>query len=477
MGKSKNYLKISTANTIKAILLSALPVSVWVGIFIIKEGELYQIINFFIILFLCILVYCLADLERRRIIFGKCDFKVQEAFVLKLLNRKGNIRHVRLHLELLYISLILGRYDRVSQEMEILHRSVDRLNSRQRLQLQLLRIDYGISINERLLGTGELENAERALEKSNGLTKGTREKIRAGIRLRRYFIEEKWRAALELLCAESGSGNTTVYQQVNMAYMKGKCYWQLGRYEEAYSELNFAAVHGGNTKYVALAKTLIEEMPDKNIYNSKCRKIQKKKHYTDRRVLFLAADCFMVLLLCGAALYCSYGNSIEEAYGRRYLCGESKPFVVYAESVGEYKLAILNEGDKLGYCILRKNSNSGYRIIDSYRIDQYTEKSVANGMDKFEKGVPEWMEEFYQESSMRLDVWEVITEFYKKNKIFYQDNVECVGISYSPMVENVTVNGVPLCIEEMTDEYGKTGYLWKIKPDLRKNIRVDYMKK
>ena len=48
----------------------------------------------------------------------------------------------------------------MTQEMEILHRSVDRLNSRQRLQLQLLRIDYGISINERLLATEELENAE-----------------------------------------------------------------------------------------------------------------------------------------------------------------------------------------------------------------------------------------------------------------------------------------------------------------------------
>lgn len=78
--------------------------------------------------------------------------------------------------QLLYVSLVLGRYDRGLHEMEILHRFVGRLNDRQRPRLQLLSIDYRISTNRHLLTAGELETVERLLEQLNGLKKETREK-------------------------------------------------------------------------------------------------------------------------------------------------------------------------------------------------------------------------------------------------------------------------------------------------------------
>lgn len=72
------------------------------------------------------------------------------------------------------------------------------------------------------------------------------------------------------------------------------------------------------------------------------------------------------------------------------------------------------------------------------------------------------MRQFYQESSVAQDLWEVITEFYAKNKAFYQGDAECVGISYSPLVENVMVNGNPLRSEQVIDQDGRIVYLWRI---------------
>lgn len=476
MRESRNYIKISSANAIKVFSLSFLLVCIGIGIFILKEGEVYQSINLLIIISLCILVYCLADLWRRRIILGKCDFEAQEAFILKLLNRKRNIKSMGLHLELLYVSLVLGRYGWGLQEIEILHRSAARLNNRQRLRLQLLSIDYRISVNEHPVTAEELEDAERLLEQLSGLKKGTREKIRAGIRLRRYFIEKKWEDMLKLLEDREGlSKYVTVFEQVSAAYLRGKCYWQLERYAEAYDELRFVVARGGNTKYVVLANALMEKMPDKNLCeNRNTGKIQKKKYSIDKRILFLGVNCFVMLLLCGAAHYCSCGSSIEEAYGRRYLCGEDRPFVIYSENISDFELALLNERDKAGYCLLQKTSNSGYRIVDSFRVDKYTEENMRKELKRIGKGVSESMEQFYQESSMELEVWAVITEFYKKNKVFYQGDAECVGISYSPLVENVTVNGNPLRTEQVIDQDGRTVYLWRIRLDLEENIRVVY---
>lgn len=82
-----------------------------------------------------------------------------------------------------------------------------------------------------------------------------------------------------------------------------------------------------------------------------------------------------------------------------------------------------------------------------------------------------------QKFSIEGEIQGIITKFYKKNKVFHQGDMECIGISYSPMVENVTVNGSPLRIERITCQDGRTGYLWRIKTDLDESVRVVYEEK
>lgn len=47
--------------------------------------------------------------------------------------------------------------------------------------------------------------------------------------------------------------------------------------------------------------------------------------------------------------------------------------------------------------------------------------------------------EFYQENKIKQEFWAVLTQFYKKNTIFKQENFAYVGITTSSMAENVTI--------------------------------------
>ena len=52
-----------------------------------------------------------------------------------------------------------------------------------------------------------------------------------------------------------------------------------------------------------------------------------------------------------------------------------------------------------------------------------------------------------------------------------------MGISFSPMAENVTINGILVSIEQITDVNDLPVYLWRVENiDLKTNIQVEYKK-
>lgn len=55
--------------------------------------------------------------------------------------------------------------------------------------------------------------------------------------------------------------------------------------------------------------------------------------------------------------------------------------------------------------------------------------------------------------------------------------MECVGLSYSPIVENVMVNGSPICVEQIVGIDGIQSYLWRVKVNLEEDIQVKYIEK
>lgn len=81
----------------------------------------------------------------------------------------------------------------------------------------------------------------------------------------------------------------------------------------------------------------------------------------------------------------------------------------------------------------------------------------------------------YSETEIEQELWAVITGFYKKNRIFHQEDLAYVGVASSSMVENVTINGKYASIEQITKINDLPVYLWSVENiDLKTNIQVDY---
>lgn len=474
MKKNRNDKKIFITNIVKMLLIFLLVVCVWIAILTIKDNKFYRLPSILIFIFVDIILFCIMNLWKKWIIHEKCDFEAQESYVVSLLKQKRYKEKVSLHMELLFISLVLGKYDESQQEIEELQRLNDRLNSMQKLQLLLWNIDYMISVNKTADIKTELENVEKFLAKLGGISDKIRQKSQRNINLRKYLIEEKWENILELLSNSSNmQRNMTVFEQISTAYILGKCYYWLGRYEEAFFELRFVNEWGGNTKYVTLANDLIEKIPEKNLYEDTYAKQSKKvKYKINKEVIFLTMSCFFVIFFSWLNYYCSHGNSIEEAYCRQFLCAENEITIFYQKNIGDYELIILNEDEKVAYCLFKETAGSNYIIVDSFRID----KNLGNDQTELLRiEMTESEKKFYQESQIKQEVWAVITGFYKKNSIFYGGNLAYVGISFSPMVENVTINGTPVDIEQITDITETPIYLWSIENvNLKTNIQVDY---
>ena len=199
MKKNRNHIKILIANLLKTLLVFFIVIDIWIGILYIKGNDFFQFYNVLILIFIAIIVYCVMDIWKNWIIKENCDFQAQETYILMLLNQKRYKEHIGLHLELLYTSLVLGKYDQSQQEIDKLKEWNNRLNNMQRFQLQLYNIDCMISMNKTASLKKELEKAEIALNKLQRVNNKTMQKVQMGIRLRRYLTEENWEDILKLL--------------------------------------------------------------------------------------------------------------------------------------------------------------------------------------------------------------------------------------------------------------------------------------
>lgn len=477
MKRNGTYRKIALTNILKILSLFFAINFALGAILQIKEKDFYQFFYLLIYLFGCLAIYCIADIWKNWTIWGKCDFEANRQYLQRLSRQKRFKEHVKLHLGLLFTDLVLGRYEESRQEFEKLNGLERRLSNRQRLQLRLWHIDYMISAKETDSLKKELEEAQKDLEQLKGVHEKVRQRVGKEISQRRYLIEEKWEDVLKVLKeAPKLSLNLTVYEQINTAYIRGTCYYQLGRYEEAINELRFTVRRGGNTKYVALANDLIEKIPGKDLLESKYDGKNRRTEYgINIKTIFLMASCFMALLVGAACFYCSHGNSMEEAYCRRYMCMGNRPEVFCLEKIGDYETAVLDGADQMSYCLFRKTSDSDYHIVDSFSIDK-PEKNYLE--DKLWANLSEDENTLYLEYLAEQEIWAVMTGFYKRNEIFSQKGIKYTGISYSSMVENVMINGKQISVEQIVNADKIPLYIWRVdNVNLEEDISVEYIRK
>lgn len=471
MENNKNYIMLFVVNIIKTFSSMFFVLCVVGGILAISAGDVYWISIILITIFADIAVYCIMDFWMKWIVLEKCDVQAQEKIGLILLKRMGYKDNVHLHKTLLISSLILGRYDESRQEIDELHRLNRRLKPTKKLDVQFYILDYLIAVNDTASFNVALEEAQNALTELNIKNERMKQRFQINLTLRQYLIEERWedlRVILKEARKELQKKDMAALANVMIAFYHGQCCYHLGRFEEAFHELKYAAKYGGNTKYVALANELIENILEKNPFfteNKTAERSIKGKHRIDKTVIIIAVNCLLLVLSIGFNRYCAHGSSIEDAYSRRYICAQDELAVIYRREIDNYEMVILYDkgsADNVAYCLFEE-TDSGCKIVNSYRFHMdFDDGRYGTERDKW----------FYQETEISM----VFFGFYKENDVFYQEDMVYTGICSLPIADNIVADGNPVSAEDVIYIEETPVYLWSVENvNLRTSIEMGHV--
>lgn len=396
----------------------------------------------------------------------QCDWDSYRVYLERSLKRNRN--SVRLHLDLLYTELVLGRYDECQAEIEEINRLENRLSEGQKIVFKQHCIGYLYWTGDRDSGSEKLKEMSEMLQSAEKINENTRKALEENILLYKCLLEDNWE---EVVSRKEKEKDASVYVQVNRAYFLGKAYYQMEDYETAFSHLTFVTAWGGNTKYVSLAKEMLSAIPEKEKYegisvekpSNRKSGIYKKLRFCLAWIVVFAGNC--IFMLSGRNIS---ADSVEGAYCKEYrIGGKDRVEVLYQKDFNDYEVAILCDGDKIGYClceIIEKESGETYKIIDSIRTDQHTktgklEKATLQMRDESER-------EFYQKSAedifVEMQMWTVLDKLYMKNSSVYPNDFSYTGVSCYPNMEDYVIGGQQVEVEPVVTINGTQFYIWHI---------------
>lgn len=419
------------------------------------------------------------------IIYTECDYESYRLSQEKTIKMKRNRNNVKSHLSLFNTYLVLGRYDECQKEINELDRLSSRMSDMQAILYGFHKADYLLETSNSYPDViKEINQITETFNKLEKISMNEKNVIQNGIMTREYLAKEKWEEVIALL---KNSDNETIYEEVKTSYRLGKCYYLIGEYKQAFPHLLFVSKWGGNTKYVSLANDIIKSMPQNETYDELQReKAEKFKNGKWKIDANLVAICLTIVTTIFINYHSLYGSDMKEIYCKRYLCKEKEVTILYQQSYDNYEMVILTDSknDKVAYCLFKKIpgiSSPQYRRADFFRTNMYLDDhkvELERIGEIFSEDEKERSQKFCQETEIEQELWAVITGFYKKNRIFHQEDLAYVGIASSSMVENITINGKYVSIEQNIDVNDLTIYLWRVENiDLKTNIQVEYEKK
>lgn len=418
------------------------------------------------------------------IIYTECDYESYRLSQEKTIKMKRNRNNVKSHLSLFNTYLVLGRYDECQKEINVLDRLSSRMSDRQAILYGFHKADYLLETSNSYPDViKEINQITETFNKSEKISQDEKNVIQNGIMTREYLAEEKWEEVIALLKNED---NETIYEEVKNSFRLGKCYYLIGEYEQAFSKLLYVRERGGNTKFVALANDMIKSISQSETYEGleQIEKSEKIKTGHCKIYADLLAFCLILFTTIFINYYSLHGTDLKEIYCKRYLRSEKEVAILYQQSYDNFEVVILNDSgkEKIVYCLFKRISEIStpkYRMDDSFRTNIYLDehKVELESIEKILSGdEKERSQKFFQESVIKQEIWAVITGFYKKNRIFHQEDLAYVGVASSPMVENVTVNGNPVGIGQINDVNDLPVYLWRVENvDLNTNIQIEYV--
>lgn len=186
-----------------------------------------------------------------------------------------------------------------------------------------------------------------------------------------------------------------------------------------------------------------------------------------RLLILMPLGCGLVILLVFINWFISFGSSIEDAYCKKYnFFKENELNILYQQNMGNDELVILSEDSQIAYCLFEKfemGNGTYYKIRRTYKVYKvdkapfyYDYESQIKNMSRTEEE-----ETFLKESNEESQISDIIRMFYKKDKIFYQDDFQMIGVSYNSFVDQIKVAGQKVYIIQISELDGIPIYLWK----------------
>lgn len=418
------------------------------------------------LLFFCFLGLVMTSRWCVTVTYKQCDWDSYRVYLERTLKRSRN--SVRLHLSLLYTELVLGRYDECQAEIEEINRLEKRLSEEQKIVFKQHCIGYLYWTGDRDSSSEKLTEMSEMLQSAEKINENTRRALEENILLYKYLLEDNWE---EVVSQEGKEKGGSVYVQVNRAYFMGKAYYQMGDYENAFSHLTFVAAWGGNTKYVSLAKEMLSTIPEKEKYEG----ITVEKPLNSKSGIYKKLRFFLacIVVFVGNCIFMLFGrnisaDSVEEAYCKEYwIGGKDQVVVLYQKDFNDYEVAILCDGDKIGYCLcekIEKESGETYKIINSIRTDQHIKTTMWEKatLQMFGESERESYQKSAKDNFVTMQMWTVMEELYMKNSSVYPDDFSYTGVSCYPDMEDYVIGGQQVEVEPVITINGTQFYIWHI---------------
>ncbi len=387
-------------------------------------------------------------------IYECCIFQNRLESIQKRLNKQKNLRekkNIDLRIKKLSVLNALGYFEEELEEIERLKLERYIMTDSQRTDFEMEYLKYlaatGKDITEQM---GQVRIQLKNADMWDRFVYGTRQ-----LKGYEYFANGEWEKVLEWT---EQSDEWTTLEQVSNAYVRGICYFHLGRFPEAKGELAFVKKWGGDTRYVSGANELLEKLPgqvsggeEKQPFRTEKEKAIMKNY----RIMFLMAVIFIF-----SNFFHPYCSSLETAYRIENHINLSRPvYVLCEQKIDDYGIAYIFDGRKVAYCLVdyRENDKGTTYKIGKFRIYQL-ESLKDNGKLNYI---------FYSEKLLKAEIQSIIKSFighfYEIDDSLAENNVPVIGVYCDPVIEDVTIDGQAVEILDRKEIGKNTFYIWQVK--------------
>lgn len=215
------------------------------------------------------------------IVYGKCDLD----FSLTILYQCEKKPDIQIRIAEVYFDL--GYYDKCLETIENLNKISSQFSPEENIRFRIIKIHYEAYINGYPSQRNEIEELIRDVKDQNYKTKYLI------CDLLKCYAENDWEGTIDCI---KDFKPLYILSDVMYSYVLGKGYYKTGSCQDAFKYLDFVHKWGGNTRYVTLAKEMIDKMPEEVRKMEIPRKIPKEYNRARFRMIAYFTMAWLLII-------------------------------------------------------------------------------------------------------------------------------------------------------------------------------------